>query len=683
MSFIFPYFLIALGLISIPILIHLFNFRRFKKVIFSNTTFLKNIQFETKKQSQLKHILILISRILAIIFLVLAFAKPFLENDNKNKINSDNRQIFIYIDNSFSMQNQGSDGILLDIARKKAIDIVSSFKNTDKFKLFTNNDFNPTSEAISKQDIISEIEKVEFAPQSCRIMDLFEWIKLDNQQNTGYQVFLISDFQKGNFIGKNVSISKKHKVFLLPTESTQISNLYIDTCFISSPVNLEHDIVSIDFVLKNQSKDDLEKIPVQLFLNGSQKAVASVDVSADSKVSGKLTFRLDSAGFYKGYLSIQDYPIVYDDKLFISFTVSKQIKVLSISGENSSPYIESFYSHDSIFAFSKQNEKNVDFSTFRNFSSIVVNEPMEYSTGLGSKLKEFVNEGGSLFLIPNAQNIEAFNNLLRDFSMPDFQLSPDTARQKVRNVEVLNPIFKDVFELKNGKSELANNSDLPIILKHFRFSKNPDASVKTIISLENNEPVLLSKNLGAGMLYLFTSPMNKQSSNFGSHALFVPMVFNIARQSLQLPKLYYNLSADESIFTRFTDLQQDEKLVLKSEKNIEFIPEIRRNPSWLILKPNQQIKEAGLFGLYRETHEILPIAYNYDRKESDFNYQTEDELKEFIKAGNSNFNLISGSIPNVNTYLKDYEMGISLWKIFISLALLFLLFEVLLLRFWK
>ena len=78
MEFVNPGFLYGLFAISIPIIIHLFNFRRFKKVYFTNVSFIKELKQQTQKQSRLKHLLILLMRILAITAIVLAFAQPYI-----------------------------------------------------------------------------------------------------------------------------------------------------------------------------------------------------------------------------------------------------------------------------------------------------------------------------------------------------------------------------------------------------------------------------------------------------------------------------------------------------------------------------------------------------------------------------------------------------------------------------
>ncbi|MCA1760722.1 MAG: BatA domain-containing protein, partial [Bacteroidales bacterium] len=101
MNFLFPTFLFALFAIVIPIIIHLFSFRRYKTVYFSHVGFLKDIKKESQKKSRLKQLLMLLARILTIIFLVFAFSQPYIPTENAATTGS-GEIVGVYIDNSFS-----------------------------------------------------------------------------------------------------------------------------------------------------------------------------------------------------------------------------------------------------------------------------------------------------------------------------------------------------------------------------------------------------------------------------------------------------------------------------------------------------------------------------------------------------------------------------------------------------
>ena len=139
MSFTYPAFLFALSAIAIPIIIHLFNFRKFKTVYFSNVRFLKEVKQETQAKSKLKHLLVLASRILAITFLVLAFSQPFIPAEN-NKIPVGDKTVSIFIDNSFSMDAINKNGTLLDEAKKRIKIYMDTFK-AEGIRITENLDF--------------------------------------------------------------------------------------------------------------------------------------------------------------------------------------------------------------------------------------------------------------------------------------------------------------------------------------------------------------------------------------------------------------------------------------------------------------------------------------------------------------------------------------------------------------
>ena len=153
-----PQLLFGLLAIAIPILIHLFNFRKHETVYFSSIRFLKEIKTKNNKKRNIRNLLILLSRIAAIIFLVLAFAKPYIPIEENKVISND---IFIYIDNSFSMDGISEKGRLLDLAKNNAINITDSYSAASKFHLITNDFSKKHNKGYDKQDLIEAISNIE------------------------------------------------------------------------------------------------------------------------------------------------------------------------------------------------------------------------------------------------------------------------------------------------------------------------------------------------------------------------------------------------------------------------------------------------------------------------------------------------------------------------------------------
>ena len=142
MVFAAPQVFWALLLLLIPIVIHLFLFRRTKKIYFSNVAAISRIKDETKSQNRLKHLLILITRILFFLLVILAFIQPEKASDNAFLSKS-----VIYIDNSYSL-SRSEDGVTgLDQVITNVSDYVQSRSLDHEFIILTNDFMLITSRA--------------------------------------------------------------------------------------------------------------------------------------------------------------------------------------------------------------------------------------------------------------------------------------------------------------------------------------------------------------------------------------------------------------------------------------------------------------------------------------------------------------------------------------------------------
>ena len=133
MQFLYPGFLWALSALAIPLVLHLFYFRRYKTIYFSNLRFLREVREETSVRNRLRNLLILLARLLALAMLVLAFAQPVLPL--RERIEAGQRLVSVFVDNSYSMQSFGEELSLFDQARRKAREILLGYGADDRFQL--------------------------------------------------------------------------------------------------------------------------------------------------------------------------------------------------------------------------------------------------------------------------------------------------------------------------------------------------------------------------------------------------------------------------------------------------------------------------------------------------------------------------------------------------------------------
>lgn len=338
MNFIYPYFLYALAALSIPIVIHLFNFRRYKKVFFTNVRLLQSVQQETKSRSRLKHLLVLISRLLAIAFLVFAFAQPYIPVNNK-KINSGERNISIYIDNSFSMNALTNNGTALETAKTKADAIIKAYEPTVNFQLLDNNFKGKDQHFFSRSSILTHLSpiqptaNVKNADQVLKRIEALQNSKSNKED--AKEIYFISDFQKNVFnIAQHHFDSSIHYHFV-PIEAQTKSNIYIDSCWFSSPVHNINTDEELNVKIVNAGEKTIRNAPLKLFINGQIKSPASFSLDPNESKVFKLNFKNTSTGIQTGNIKIYDNPITFDDQLFFSFNVAENIHVLTIAANDS------------------------------------------------------------------------------------------------------------------------------------------------------------------------------------------------------------------------------------------------------------------------------------------------------------------------------------------------------------
>ncbi|MDD4001593.1 MAG: BatA and WFA domain-containing protein, partial [Bacteroidales bacterium] len=327
MQFLNPYFLFGLFAIAIPIIIHLFNFRRFKKVYFTNVSFLKEIQISTKKQKNIRNRVLLFVRILAIILIVLLFSQPYFPNGKNKLVENGLNAVVVCVDNSFSMQNQGTQGRLLDEAKQKAKEIISQYNNNDEFLLLTMDMEGKHQQFVNKERFVSLLNQVEISPKSQLNSKLINrsFDLLNTKHGFNKRCFFISDFQRPAFDTENFSKDSSIKSLLVPLHANNINNIYVDSISFDDPIFQLGQNVDINVRIVNISDKKAENVSAKLYIDNKQIAVSTVDIEKNQSQNLKMSFTLQKHGIQHGYIKILDNPIVFDDNFFFTIHTNPNI----------------------------------------------------------------------------------------------------------------------------------------------------------------------------------------------------------------------------------------------------------------------------------------------------------------------------------------------------------------------
>ncbi|MEI6747841.1 MAG: BatA domain-containing protein [Bacteroidota bacterium] len=687
MEFVNPFFLFGLLAIGVPILIHLFNFRKYKRIYFTNVRFLRELKEQTKKRSQLRHLIILLLRILAIAFLAIAFAQPYIPF-SKNKVKADSRNaVSIYVDNSFSMQAMGIKGPLLEEARQKAHEIATAYKSTDVFQILTNDFEGKHQRLVSRDEFYRMLSEITVTPVSRKLSEVVSRQK-DLLTESGVRMksaFIVSDFQQ-NFTNISSLVDDSTKSFyLMPLAASQVNNLYIDSCWFDSPVQQAGFPARLHVKISNSSTSDFEKIPLKLTVNNTQKAVASIDVVAGSSVEIIMPFINYKGGICQGILEINDYPITYDDHFYFSYVVTDAMSVLSIDGKEGNAFLNALFLRDSSVVYKHMQEKKLDYSDFENYNLIILNEVSSISTGLAQELKRFIENGGCVTIIPPATaELASYNAFLQTLNA-GMLAGPDTAKTQVSKINLNHPVFSDVFEESEIHGKLPDNVELPTVFSHFRIMSNSRIPSESLMSMQDGDELLTVQPVGEGMIYILASPLDVKFNNFPKQALFVPVFYNMALLSRPSPRLYYSIGRDELVRISGERLKDDQVYTIRSNSSdFDFIPGKVEQNSVNFVQVHDQLKGAGNYTVFVGDQKVMGLSYNYNRSESDLKYFTSNELSQMLeKEEIKNIRVLAESNKAVGEAITELNLGKRLWKYFVFAALLFLLTEVILIRLWK
>ncbi len=640
MQFKNPELLFALLLLVIPIIVHLFQLRKFQKTSFTNLKFLKEVTLQTRKSSQLKKWLVLLTRLFALACIILAFAQPFKTSKTDATAQS---ETVIYIDNSLSLQAKGTQGEILKTATQHL------FKNSnipEELSWFTNNS---SSQQTTTTDFKNAILGLSYSSNSLSLLETMLKAEslFSNNQTTLKNLVWISDFQgQENFPDLSNSSLTISTVQLKPTNT---NNLAIDSVYIAG---VNSSSLELNVLVSNYGEAE-ENVPIALYNKEDLVAKTSIDIQKNA--AAIVAFEIKDSDF-EGTISITDQSLLFDNQFYFNINKKSKIKVLTIHQE-SDAFLRKIYTTDE-FDYSSQPINQLDFNILQEQNTIVLNQLDEINNVLQNALSSFVENGGSLVIIPSEEfNLSSYNSFFSKLNLGTIS-STSTSEKQLTTIHFSHPIYQNVFE------DQVTNFQYPTVESHFLLSRKQTP----VLSFEDKSDFLIQNQ----NVYMFTGSLSSENSNFTNSPLVVPTFYRIAKQSLPLPDLYYTIGKQNE-FAVSVSLQQDHILSLKNE-TVDFIPLQRNSINKVLITTTEQPEEAGIYGVFNKETKLQSVSYNYARSESNLIYMNTANW-----TGTTNYN----SINSVFEKLAEDSSVRDFWKWFVIFALLFLAIEMLLLKLLK
>ena len=640
MQFYYPQILFGLFALAIPIIIHLFQLRRFKPEPFTNVVLLKKLIVSSRKSSKLKKWLSLITRLLIISCLVLAFAQPFIPNPSQKL---QKKQISIFLDNSYSMSLKGDNTSLFSQAKEE---LLEALPENETYNLATHDE---SYKNLRSEDLKSLIYDIVYSPKPIEINSILsksESLFNSSNNETENELIVLSDFQ--NFDSDSLNLNTNYNYHFVKYNPQKRINFSIDTVYLETSV----DENTLKFTV-SCSENISKSIPISLY--GDNKLLGKFSLDFENEQSKTYNFSLQEEEILKGKITIEDDGLSYDNELFFSIKKPDPINVLVIS-DNAAPYLDKIFNKDR-FIYQQSILDKLEYEDINSADLVILNEIKQIPSSLRIAIENYAESSRLLCIIPDESiEVSNYNLLFEKLNLSSYnQLNENTL--KLTNINFDHPIFQNVF------TESIQNFDYPSFDSYFQ-STNPEKA----LAFSNNLPLLESR----GKIYRFNASI-QDNSNFLQSPLVVISFYNMAIQAQSNQRLFLE-NGDIFTLKLKEELSQDEVLNV-SKEDFSFIPRQDINGREIKLNFKDYPNSAGHYAVTNNKQDTLNIlAFNPSRKESALEYLELSNIK--------NIKTYSDFSEYTQSFYENYNIQ-SLWKWFIVLALIFMIIELLLLRYIK
>jgi len=666
-----PFFLYALFLLIIPILIHFLNFRKSKTVYFSSLRFIEELKTTYRKRNRLTDLFLLLLRLLVMACLIIAFAQPVIQSKNSG-IAAPASCVGLYLDNSQSMELTDQGESLLTKAKTKAKEILEEFPPDSRFLLLYNGSSADLPGITDKELTLKLIDGI---PQSSDQLSMDDILRFFNQgisanETKPSSAILISDFQESLFTKPLTYNSSPTTLYTILIKPSVTANISIDTCWLDNPMTLSGQNNLLSARINNRSDQEYEDFPVRLVINDTLRNETAIKLPARTMTEVALGFHPNSRGWQTGSVQISDFPVTFDNELLFSFRIESDIPVLLLYENNENPFLRTAFGNDPYFTFESFRGNGFPRSDFKDYNLVILSGILKIDARLSSKVQEFMLTGGTVWFLPELTgDLANYNEFLKSIHVPAFQ---NIIPYRVESVIAPGQ--------NHWLQEVVVNVDKRMRLPFFNQSLrvlpvSPDRV--DLLNSVSGDLLLSQFRVGNGSFVLSEFPLDEKVTDFMFHPLFIPLCYRIATMSKNNSALYQVNGSNQPFTVNRANKTGKDVVRLKNNRiNFETIPVQQAGiGSETLLFPGN-LPVSGQYSAISGTDTVAMVAFNYSRTESNLNYLPDSIINKRLKNAGWNIPVNNNSLSDGNPRVLVNEIAAKkVWYYFLIMALLGLLAE--------
>ena len=689
MNFLNPFALLGLAAASIPVILHLLNLRKLKTVEFSSLRFLKELQKTRIRKLKIKQIILLILRTLIIIFAVMAFARPTVDASLPLMGQYAKMSTVILIDNSFSMDISDETGNLFNNAKTEAIDIIDNMREGDEAVVI------PLAGSPSSRDVMwsrnasylkEELSKIKISNTKANLSSGFSLAQklFDESTNLNKQLFILSDFQPNVFFRPSYDSLKYFDsntlIYAIRSggEKNGLKNLSIDSLHVKTRIFRPGKAVDVSAFIKNNSKVEVKGAIVSLYFNNERVAQRTIDINPDEIKMLDISAPAETRGFVSAKVELEPDVLEADNSRYFGFIVPEKPKVALAGNPGELSFVKLALNAGEI------SDENIEKISFADISTPVINNfdvliaSLEGIDGTSLEiLKKYLNDGGSamIFAGENRDN-DKIKEFFKDVGLGEVRTIdvPKDDPIRFQGIDKIHPLFEGVFKGTTQRNEITESPDI--------FRAMPVTGGQRVIEMP--EGAFLSEiRFGEGKgLYCAVSP-GMQWSNLPVTGFFPAMVYRGVYYLSAKEEFGERITAGNSIRLNLPKRSITEQKVRVTDPNGK---DFYANTAFLPQSAIIELNSPDILGVYliysSKGKPLATLSVNPPSSESTITSFGEDYIMPLLSTFAADPNMIKYKERDINIaqVIKEAKTGTELWQLFLVLAIIAALSEMLIAR---
>jgi len=695
----------AMAAAAIPLIIHLFNFRKPKRINFSSLAFLQELQKSTMQRVRIKQWLLLALRTLAIAALVLAFSRPTMTGSLPGLAGRSKSSKVIVFDNSTSMTLRDGDGAYLEQARNVAAAIVDDMDAGDEIFVL---------QTISAAVSIPPLQNISIARQAVMNvslrggeMILSDAVRraatlLETSANPNREIYVLSDLQKSTFtdstaISTNRPFPEDVRVFLLPVGDQPHDNIAISEIQVLSRILSVGQVVRMEVSVENFSDRKIQNLVVSLFLEDDRVAQATVDVGAGQIARVPIAVTPRETGWLKGRVEIQDSDYEPDDTRALTLFVPEERRLLLVEGSAAnSDYLKLALSSDMTarrvqFNMTQIAETALASVSLGQFDTVILNGVTDLSSGERSSVSQYIRDGGGVLVFPAEEIVLAdYNSLLTELGGGKIGGiaggdETDVSIAVFDQIDHEHALFEGMFEQDQEGSP--PQLEQPEVFRTITYQPGA-GNEQSLIRMSGGHIFLQEIRSGLGSLMLYSVAPDLSWTDFPVRGLFIPLLY----RSIYYLSAAGSVTGDEFVVgssarLRFSGLEGGAQIAIEGPLGSIYLPELRRVPGGLLASIEAGYLQPGVYDVKNGDEIIRRISVHPERNESELatysNSEAKAVLQESLDSAVAVVDLSNADADQLQNLIQTARTGVELWNVFLLLALFSLIAEMIIEKRWR